>query len=421
MTAAIAVTPTAADRTSPAQRRTITLTAATHLAVDLTAGAFMATLPATLDRNGSTGTVLGLLIALYSITALGLQPILGRFADRIGLRRTVAVTAAVAALAITATARSSHLGLIALGTLVGGLASGSFHPAAAALARSVAGSRGESAVARFAAAGTIGLALGPIAGLVTVDHVGTPMSLTVLAVPAVTLAVALTRLQLPVHPTPQPPTAGRSTRQTIRSVRHIAAAATLVSIAATTIGSSVPLLIARTPGHSTTDLTIGTALASFSLSMAAGGLIGGTLVRRFPPTIVMRSGLLIGAAAGAASLALEPASVAFIVVLAVTGAAIGPTVPLLLVAAQDRLPDSQAAASGVVLGLANGVAGVAFLAISATHGRLGLVPGALVGVGGLVPAAVMVTGVVSTGRRSRTSFCDLPTCGCVVSTRVVAA
>ena len=48
---------------------------------------------------------------------------------------------------------------------VGGLASAAFHPAGAVLARRHSPKSPENSVAVFAAAGTVGLALGPIAAL----------------------------------------------------------------------------------------------------------------------------------------------------------------------------------------------------------------------------------------------------------------
>ena len=411
----------AGDATAANAPSTVRLVALAHLGVDLAAGAFLATLPATLDRWGASGATLGFVIALYSVVALGLQPLLGRVADVVGLRRTTIVSAVVAAATLTAAAGSPSPGVLLLGVMVGGLASGAFHPAGAALARSAAPAAAERAVATFAAAGTIGLALGPVAGIWLVGRTDAPLALTAFAVPAIVVALALLRsdhVQAGQRRSERVPV-----RRTLRSLGAIATSATLVSIAATAVASTVPLLIARRPGGTSTDLAIGVALATFSLAMALGGMIAGAAVRRLPPVRVLRGGLVVAALTGASTMLAEPGGVAFSVALGATGFALGPAIPILLVAAQDRLPDSQAAASGVVLGLANGVAGVVFMGIAATHGLVGLEPGVLVALTGLLPAAALTAGGIAASPAAGRipPRCRATACGCVAGIDVVAA
>ena len=366
-------------------RRGATPIVAAHFAVDLAAGAFLATLPATVDRLGSGGGTFGLVVALFSVTALGLQPVLGRFADRLGLQVTTAAAGAVSAILLMATIAAPNLGWLVLGTIAGGLASGTFHPAGAALTRVMAAATPEAAIAAFSAAGTFGLAIGPIAGIALLGRDATGMLL--LAVPALAVAIALATTSTPSVTTSTTDELGVT--QVIRRLGRTAIAATLVSVAATTISSTVPLLIAAQPGGTRTDMAIGVALATFSLALALGGIVGSALVARLPPAVVLPFTLAGATMTGATALVLGPSGATFVALLAVTGIMIGPAVPVLLVAAQDQLPDSAAAASGVVLGLANGIAGVAFLVIATTHGAFGLEAGALVALLGLVPAAIL--------------------------------
>lgn len=395
------------DAPRPAWQR-VAPVAMAHLAVDLAAGAFLATLPATIARLGHGGATFGALVALFSVTALGLQPLLGNLADRFGHRTTAAFSAAVSGAALMAAAVAGNIVLLALGLTVGGLAAAAFHPAAATLARNVGTASPEAAVATFAAAGTMGLALGPVVGITLMER--TVGSMLLLAVPA---ALAGAALVVPTPPTDWAPRTRRSgVTHVVRSLQRLMVPATLVSIAATAISSTVPLLIARQAGRSTTDIAIGVSLATFSLAMAAGGVLGSALARHAPPSAILRAGLVTGAVAGALSLLTDPAGSAFVALLGVTGLAIGPAVPLLLVAAQDRLPDDQAAASGVVLGLANGLAGLAFMAVAATHDVLGLDVGLMIALGGLVPAAVVAGDSIGRRRLARHARCTTTTCGC---------
>lgn len=412
----------ATDRgAGPPVHATARLVALTHLAVDFAAGAFLVTLPATLDRLDAPGTALGLIIALYSVTALGLQPLLGRVADIVGLRTTSAVSATLAAVILMVATTTSSLGVLTLAVVVGGLASGAFHPAGAALARSATPASPERGVAAFAAAGTVGLALGPVAGIAIAGRTDTPLAMFAIALPAA--ATALAMLRRDASDTPPSRTARIPVRQTLQSLGPVATLATLAAIAATAIASTVPLLIARRPGGTSTDLWIGISLANFSLAMALGGLLGSAAVRRIRPTTVLRSSLIGAAAAGAFTLLSEPGGTSFSIALGSTGLALGPAIPILLVAAQDRLPASRAAASGVVLGLANGIAGVVFLAITATHGILGLEPGAALALAGLLPAAALAGRHRSEARDGGFTGrpCRITACGCLTGIEAMPA
>ena len=382
-----------------------------HFAVDLTAGAFLATLPATVERLGETGATFGILVALFSITALGLQPVLGRIADRFGLQPTTALAGAGSALVLMAAIAAPSLGVLMLATVIGGLASGAFHPAGAALTRRAATARPAAAVAAFAAAGTLGLAVGPIAGIALVGRNDQRLDTLLLAIPALAVAIVLARGAKLVT---TPPPARLPVARVVRTLGRTAVAAILVSVAATVIASTVPLLIAHQPGGSSTDLAIGIALATFSLAMAVGGLVGSALVTHLAPAVVVPIGLAAGTVTGALALVTRPGGTAFFALLAVTGVAIGPAIPLLLIAAQDRLPESQATASGVVLGLANGIAGISFLAIASTHGTFGLSRGALVAIAGLVPAAALIRGGARRVPHTQRPLCHITTCGCVL-------
>lgn len=392
----------------PAWRR-VAPVAFAHFAVDLAAGAFLATLPATIERLGRGGATFGALVALFSVTALALQPLLGGIADRIGYRPTAAVSGAAGAVALMGAAVAPHIALLTLGTAVGGLAAGAFHPAGATLARRLGSDSPETTVAVFAATGTVGLALGPVAGIALLGS--GPGDMVLLALPAVA-AAALISLGTTGGEADHT-LRGPSVASVVHSLGRLVVLATLVSIAATTISSTVPLLIAQHTGR-TTDLAIGIALAAFSLAMAAGGVLGSAAARRVPPTTILGAGLVTGTVTAAVALVTDPTSAAFVALLAVTGLVIGPAVPLLLVAAQDRRPDVPAAASGVVLGLANGLAGLAFLAIAAAHGSLGLEAGVAIALLGLVPAAALASGTIGRRPRSLRTPCSVAACGCVL-------
>ena len=107
-------------------------------------------------------------------------------------------------------------------------------------------------------------------------------------------------------------------------------------------------------------------------------------------------------------LALEPGSVEFFVTAFAAGILISASGPLIIVAAQERAPHAVAAASGIVMGLAGGAAGLAFVGIGALADAIGLRPALSAGFLASIPAAY----IALLGTRSDCSVTDVPSCWC---------
>ncbi len=253
---------------------------ATHLAVDLVGGGFGALLPTITEQLELSSTGAGMLVALFSVTALGSQPLMGGLADRFDSRHVTAIAAVVAAAVLAAAAVVTSVPALLFVILVGGLASAAFHPSGAILARRLGPGAPENSVAVLDAAGTIGLALGPIAAVARSD--GARWWDLLLAVPALLVTPLIWWGSRALTPDEFVPRERRpASRILLRGeVSKLVAAATLVVIASTSIASTLPLWIADEPGRGATDPAIGWALATFSLSAAAGGVAGGRLAHR---------------------------------------------------------------------------------------------------------------------------------------------
>ena len=199
-------------------------------------------------------------------------------------------------------------------------------------------------------------------------------------------------------------------------VPKLVAAATLVAIASTSIASTVPRGIADEPGRGTTDPAIGLALATFSLAAAAGGVAGARLANRVGSARLLRVSLLAAALPASALAFATPATAASFLALLLTGFLIGPAIPLLLVAAQNEAPERAATASGMIMGLSHGLAGVAFIGVSVIIGTAGYGAGLLTGAAALVPAAFIVRTRHGAARPTfvTAARCVIATCRCVV-------
>jgi len=273
-------------------------------------------------------------------------------------------------------------------------------------------------VAVFAAAGTVGLALGPIAALALASG-ATQSRALLLAVPALLITPVIWRRSRFTVPNQMLPRISRSSTRSILlhgEIPKLAAAATLVAITGTSIASTLPLWIADQPGRHTTEPAIGWALATFALAAAAGGLVAARLTNRVKSTRLLRFSLLSATVPASALAFVTPATTASFVALLLTGFLIGPAIPLLLVTAQNEAPERAATASGMIMGLSHGLAGVAFIGVSVIIGSAGYGAGVLTGAAALVPAAFIVGTRASaiSPTIASTARCVIATCRCIV-------
>ncbi len=407
------ITPAASAMTVGA----IAAAGATHLAVDLVGGGFAALLPTIAERLSLSSTGAGALVALFSVSALAAQPLMGGLADRCDARTVTAIAAGVAAAVLAAAAVATSLLVLVAVIVVGGLASAAFHPAGAILARRRSPASPENAVAIFAAAGTVGLALGPVAALALADGPSQTYVL-LLAVPALLVAPVMWLRSPTLAPNRRQLRDARSAKRVLLQgeVPKLVAAATLVAITGTTIASTMPRWIAVQPGRNTTDPAIGWALATFSLAAAVGGVIAGRLASRIGSGRLLRLSLLAATIPASVLAFTAPATATSFAALFFTGLLIGPAIPLLLVAAQSEAPERSATASGMIMGLSHGLAGVAFIGVSVIISAAGYGAGVLTGAAALVPAAF----IINTRDRAvsptiaDTARCIIAACRCFV-------
>jgi hypothetical protein len=115
--------------------------------------------------------------------------------------------------------------------------------------------------------------------------------------------------------------------------------------------------------------------------------------------------------------------VAFFVATAAAGALTTAAIPQLIVAAQDRAPHAVAAATGILIGLSMGVAGIAFIAIGALGDAAGLRVGLMTGFAAVIPAAAFAHRVLRDDPTSSriTGLAAALGCGCVRPAIVLAA
>jgi MFS transporter, FSR family, fosmidomycin resistance protein len=327
-----------------------------HLAADLASGALPAVLVFLKPLLHLSYTKTGAVVLAATVTSALAQPLFGRWSDRHVMTWLLpaGIAAAAAGIAVSPLLRSypAVLVLVALS----GLGVGAFHPEGMKLARHASGERRASGIALFQTGGNLGIALGPLVAGAALTALGASGGL-ILLVPGTIVAVLMLRdfgslasVRSVGHEESRR-TAGADRRGPFRL---LLTAIGLRSVAYYGLFTFVPLWeVAH--GHSK---GYGTALLSCVLfGGALGTLCMGPLADRYPHRILL-----------AATLGLTPLLVlvfvlnggilgAIAVVLA--GATTVSGFGLTTVMGQEYLPSKIALASGMTVGFAMGLGGVA--------------------------------------------------------------
>lgn len=360
-----------------------------HFSNDMFSGVLASLLPTLQGRFQATEITLALFVACLSFSGSVLQPLFGAVADRLGHRLVAAVGVILSSsvLSLMAVMPSPYL-LVPL-LLVGGLGSASFHPAGSTLARRAAGSKAGLALGIFSAGGTVGSAFGPLfIGFFLIN--GWLDFSPLLMVPGIVFGLLILLLA-----PPQPRNSGAHRAKVfdmdlVRGpVGQLCLAGILRSMAWTAIMNGASLWLVNARGLSATDPVVFWTITVFTSSAAVGGIFAGMLESRFSRQFLVSGTMLLAILPLAVLLLSQPGSVIYFLAVALAGMLVNGGLPLMVLAAQDAAPHAVATASGMLMGLTWGTAGVLYLGMGALQGAIGmnaamwlslipLVPGALV-------------------------------------------
>ena len=365
------------------------LMALAHVSNDALTSMLSALLPSLQGRLGLTETTLAILVATLAFSSSVTQPLFGALSDRFGARRVAAVGTAFGVSLMSLMTIAPNLVLLFGLLLIGGLGSGAFHPAGASVVGAAPLSRKELALSLFSAGGTIGLALGPLLVLAAAATFGvgfTPW----LIVPAVLLGVVM---YLVVPDAPRAPGAERSgildRRLFTGPVGALALVATLSGIAFVAFSAGYPLYLVHQHDVAASDPVLGLTLAVFNLAAAGGAVIAATLARWADRRLLVAGTTAAAIVPLLALLRLGPGDPAYFIAVAAAGALLNAGLPALLVAAHELAPRQKAAASGMLMGLPVGLAGLLYIGVGRLQEAIGLGPAMTVAFLAVVPAAAL--------------------------------
>jgi FSR family fosmidomycin resistance protein-like MFS transporter len=364
-----------------------------HFTVDSYVGLLPVLYPLLISRFHLDFGTVGLVTLAYSGMASVSQPLFGILADRYGTRFTGLALAWTAVTFASVGFVPSFPLLVAVAAL-SGLGSGAFHPFGALTVRGLLPARGaNTAMSIYVTGGTVGVAAGPLIGIVLYGLFGTRGTILTLLPGAAIAAYLLFAMRARPGRTTEPAPPASSWRRTVPLVPIAATVAMMASRNATvfTLQGFTPTWYHQL-GYQ--PWFYGPLVTTLVLSSALGTVGCGALADRFGRKTVINASVLLSIPA-VALFVLFPGPLGFVWAVLV-GFLAASTAPLTLMIAQELLVGRAGLASGLILGLAfvSGAIGLPLTGWVADHfgglqvalGLQVLVVTASVGIGLLLPS-----------------------------------
>jgi MFS transporter, FSR family, fosmidomycin resistance protein len=350
-------------------RRALALLGGGHLCVDLCQGAVPALLPFLAAERGYSYAALGALVLFSTIGSSVVQPLFGLLSDRFARPWLMPGGLALAGAGIALAGPAPSYGLTALAVVVSGLGVAAFHPEGAKFAGLASRDRKGRGMSLFSVGGNAGFALGPLLTTPLVLLFGLSGTLALVVFPlaaAVLIARELERLRrLEGAQLAGPVSAGEDDWGAFGRLGGLIALRSGVYFG----------LQAFVPAYFVAELSSSEAAGNAALTLmlgagALGTLVGGGLVDRWGARAVLLGTqvlllplLLVLPLADAAGATILLGLVGFVAIASFS---------VTLVLGQAYLPSRMGLASGVTLGLAIGLGGVAATALGVIADSAGL-------------------------------------------------
>jgi FSR family fosmidomycin resistance protein-like MFS transporter len=353
-------------------RRGLGALACGHAAADLCQGSVPALIPFLIAQRGYSYGAAGVLLLCVTVGSSIIQPLFGAVSDRLSMWWLMPVGIALAAVGIAGAGLAPSFGLTAAAVGVGGIGVAAFHPEGARYANYASGARRGTGMSLFSVGGNAGFALGPILitpAVLAFGLHGTAAVAVLPAIAAVMLVLEIPHLRLRTAEIARAGKHSTEGRDDWGAFTRLTAAVSVRSGVYFGLQSFVPVWFIH---HFGTSETAGNgALTAMLVAGAAGTLVGGRLVDRIGRrrvlvgSVALQLPLLVAfmAAGGGALAVVIVAAIGFVTVMSFS---------VTVVMGQEYLPRRIGIASGVTLGFAIGVGGVAAALLGALADHAGL-------------------------------------------------
>lgn len=353
-------------------RRRLALGAIGHFLLETTGNFLPVTYPLLMPLLGLSFAQVGLVALVHSVCSSLPQPLLGAAAQRWGPERIILLSIAWSGVFMGCIGLAGSFGTVLALVGLGGLGSAAFHPAGSmSVASATASSDGRhqrgAAMSLFSVGGNLGSALSPAFVAVALGFFGLPGTgaAVVVGLGSALLVWKLFARRIPLArdrsvnqeiPPKNPATPMPSLPENDRRPYRVLSLALIVIFAMSrswfqlSVASFLPTWTAQSMGSAAWPLVL------LMTCVGVGSLSGGRISDR-----IGRTRTVLGAA-----LIMIPAHITFtngppalqLLAVAVLGAALGATLPVTIVMAQERWPHATGVAAGLVMGLGGLPAGI---------------------------------------------------------------
>ena len=345
------------DSAEMTNRIGVALVSAAHLVDDIYQGVVPAMLPFFVsERHYGYAAVAGLVLGSSLLSSVA-QPLFGWWTDRRPRRWMIALGMLTAAAGVIVAGLATDYAVTFGALAVSGLGVAAFHPEGARAARQAAGESAR-AMSVFALGGNVGFALGPLLATPILLAVGL-RGTVLLAIPVIVMAAILVaRLGRVLDGTAERPRTatlptGTDDWSTFRWLTSVVVVRSVMFFGLT---SFLALYFIDDLGASKAEG--GAALTAFLFAGAVGTVAGGWLADRRGRLVTIRVGFLVVLPA-LLGLLLAPTQLLAMGFVVATGFTLFVPFSVFVVLGQDYLPQRIGTASGVTVGLAVGVGGLA--------------------------------------------------------------
>ncbi len=346
----------------PMQLKRVGLLSMGHLVTDVNQGALPALLPFFISAHHLSFAAAGGIVFAANIASTVVQPLFGHGADRFSKPWFLPVGLLLAGLGLSLTGLTGDYLYIILFAVLSGIGVAAYHPEAARLVNFASGTQKGQGMSIFGAGGMLGFAVGPLLATSFLLNFGIKGTLGLL-VPVIIMAVIMTTqvnklatVPLHAHPAKKASDEEAPVQEAWAPFIRLTMSVMTRSILFYGLITFVPLYWINALHQSKTAGA--TALAIMSVSNVVGNLLGGKMADRFGHIRVM----LIGYAFLVIFLPLlvwVDTPLAATLLLIPLGMSLGSTQSPSIVIGQKYLPNRVGFSSGITIGVAVAVGGIA--------------------------------------------------------------